>query len=68
MGHCYSVLDYDASTDTVKVRNPWGKAELLDEHGRVLDGVDDGLFKVSFHQFQKLFTNICYEKAKAEDL
>jgi YD repeat-containing protein len=53
--HAYSVLDYDGDKKIVTVRNPWGYRELRDEHGHALDGVDDGVFKVSLEDFQKHF-------------
>jgi hypothetical protein len=60
--HAYTVLGYDARTDTVTIRNPWGCQELVDAQGKPLDGVDDGVFRVPLKDLNKYFAQICYEK------
>lgn len=40
--HAYTVTGYESATQTVSLRNPWGKGEKADR-----DGVDDGNFQMS---------------------
>ncbi|MBF2055541.1 MAG: hypothetical protein IGS03_18985 [Candidatus Sericytochromatia bacterium] len=60
-GHAYSILDYDAASDQITVRNPWGSTEVVDENGRVRDGVNDGTFKMSLEEFKQSFDLVTYE-------
>lgn len=58
-GHAYSVLGYDAKTDMITVRNPWGNTEVSDGHGP-RDGVDDGVFQMPLSEFKSTFDMICF--------
>jgi hypothetical protein len=60
--HAYSVIGWDRATDTVTIRNPWGRRELRDANGKPLDGTDDGVFKMKLADFDKQFTEIGYEQ------
>jgi hypothetical protein len=57
-GHAYSVLGYDARTRTVTLRNPWGHGEPRDASGRPRDGIDDGVFTMSYDEFYGRFNAI----------
>ena len=48
--HAYTVMGYDAKTQTVTVRNPWGQNELADR-----DGKDDGIFQMPLKEFHVNF-------------
>lgn len=61
-GHVYTVLGFDAQTDKVKIRNPWGHTEAQDKDGNAMDGLDDGVFELSVDDFYKAFTMVAYEK------
>jgi len=61
-GHAYSILWYDAASDQITVRNPWGSTEVLDENGRTRDGVNDGTFKMSLTEFQQTFDLVTYQE------
>jgi hypothetical protein len=61
--HAYSVLAYDAKTDQVTVRNPWGHTEVKDARGKVRDGVNDGTFKMPLSEFMSTFSMVCYQAA-----
>ena len=45
-GHCYSVQDYDAEKDTVKLQNPWHKTEWAFQNSP-----DDGVFEMPVVDF-----------------
>lgn len=62
MGHAYSVLAFDAATDTVTLRNPWGHAEPRNASGGAADGTDDGVFTMTLEEFNQNFTTIGYEQ------
>lgn len=59
--HAYSVLDYDPNTYTVTVRNPWGRVEPENADGRIKDGLDDGVFKMSLREFKHSFSLVYYQ-------
>lgn len=50
--HAYTVLDVNRDTDTVVVRNPWGRNERAD-----LDEANNGVFELTQDQF---FANFSY--------
>jgi len=52
-GHAYTVLDYDASDNTVILRNPWGHAPD-----------PDGVFKLPVPVFQKVYDAYFFSTAK----
>ncbi len=56
--HAYSVIGWDAATDTVTIRNPWGSGERTDDQA---DGVDDGVFTMTIDEFTSDFEDIAYE-------
>lgn len=49
-GHAYTVLGFDAETDEVTLRNPWGKGEWLFQ-----DSPDDGIFTMPVRDFYTSF-------------
>lgn len=59
--HVYSVLSYDAKTDTVKVRNPWGSDDF--KNIKNPDPDDDGTFTLTLDEFDSLFTQVAYEQS-----
>ncbi len=58
VGHAHTVLDLDAESGTIKVRNPWGHKEPLDLKGRPRDGKDDGVFELTFQEYVTDFGRI----------
>ena len=62
MAHAYSVLEFDATTDMLTIRNPWGSTELVDENGRVRDGRNDGTFQMSLSEFKSTFHMVTFEE------
>lgn len=60
-GHAYSVIGWDRKTDTITLRNPWGRRELRDANGKPIDGTDDGIFTMKMADFYKNFSMINYE-------
>ena len=54
-------LIYDAATDQVNLRNPWGSGESTDDRGTVLDGTDDGVFNLSLTDFDSIFRTVTYQ-------
>lgn len=59
-GHQYSVLGWDRSTETLTVRNPWGRRERSDTS----DGVDDGTFTMTLDEALSTFATIGYEQGE----
>ena len=55
--HVYSVLSFDATSDTVYLRNPWG----TDAGGPRGAEVSDGCFKLSLEALELNFRKIVYE-------
>ena len=55
--HAYQVLSYDSESDTVRVRNPWGKNDPRDllESSPHHDGKNDGIFTVELPEFMATF-------------
>jgi Ca2+-binding EF-hand superfamily protein len=64
MGHAYTVVNYNAATDQITLRNPWGRGEPLNAAGQVADGNDDGTFTMSLTDFNTYFNQITYEQAR----
>lgn len=60
MGHAYTVMDWDAGTEVVTLRNPWGHGERNDD----TDVVDDGVFTMTLDEFLANFTTIAYEQGE----
>lgn len=56
MGHAYTVLNYDAAKDVLRLRNPWGNT------GPKGVKVSKGAFDMSMGDFEKNFSDICYEE------
>lgn len=57
-GHAYTLTGVDYQGGTVTLRNPWGRREPTDEHGKAKDGVDDGLFEFPLEKFAENFGKI----------
>ncbi|MFN8672089.1 MAG: C2 family cysteine protease [Candidatus Sericytochromatia bacterium] len=60
--HAYSVIGFDPKTNSVEIRNPWGKGDALDLNSEARDGNNDGIFRISLEEFYKTFNLISYEK------
>lgn len=58
--HAYTVLSYDAASQTVTLRNPWGKGEKADR-----DGSDDGNFTMTLTEMAATFSLVVTEKVGA---
>lgn len=56
--HAYTIIGYDPSTETARLRNPWGHGEKADR-----DGVDDGNFDLSLTELFATFSLVIAEKA-----
>ncbi len=63
-GHEYTVVGYDRATDTVTLRNPWGRTEHTGADGTKSDGTDDGTFTVTMEEFDDLFSDVTYQQAR----
>lgn len=59
-GHVYTVLGYDPKTRSVKLRNPWGETEPVDQNGKARDGKNDGIFSISVEELTKQFSYMAY--------
>ncbi len=65
-GHVYSVVGWDAKTQTVTLRNPWGKqneglAPADDQESRTVDGITakkDGTMTMSLDTFYSQFNSM----------
>jgi hypothetical protein len=55
--HAYTVTGYDATTDTVYVRNPWGVVSDAPLATAVHD-LGEGRFKMSFADFYSAFDGV----------
>lgn len=55
--HAYTITAYDAETETVTLRNPWGKGEKADR-----DGSDDGNFQMSLSEVAATFSLVITER------
>ena len=55
--HAYTITAYDAETQTVSLRNPWGKGEKADR-----DGFDDGNFQMSLTEVAATFSLVITER------
>ncbi|RUM93974.1 MAG: hypothetical protein DSZ28_05615 [Thiothrix sp.] len=53
--HVYSVLSVDAENGLITLYNPWGHGEPLDESGNALDGSNDGVFTMTWEEYQEHF-------------
>ena len=55
--HAYQVLSYDSESDTLRVRNPWGRNDPRDllESSPHFDGKNDGVFTVELPEFMATF-------------
>jgi len=60
--HVYTVIGYDAASDKVKIRNPWGSGEPEAASGQPKDGLNDGIFEMTITEFDSVFEDICYEE------
>lgn len=58
--HAYSIIAFDAPTQTVTIRDPMGKVEPLDNKDKALDGCIDGVFKVSLADFNIYFSHLSF--------
>ncbi len=55
--HAYTITGYDAESETVSLRNPWGHGEKADR-----DGEDDGNFTMSLTEVASTFSLVIAEK------
>ena len=76
--HAYTVVAWDATTDQVRLRNPWGKNPAFNNgtdpkywlgkndpdnpNPNTLPEGGNGYFWMSLNDFAKKFSNICYEQ------
>lgn len=57
--HAYVITAYDAETETVSLRNPWGHGEKADR-----DGLDDGNFTLSLTELAATFSLVITERTE----
>jgi hypothetical protein len=57
--HAYSVIGWDAASERITLRNPWGAGERRD----VADGATDGVFEVTLGEFTRFFDTFACEAA-----
>lgn len=57
VGHAYSVLGYDPNNRVLRICDPMGNGDYLSD-GKVLDGLNDGVFFISLHDFNKCFSHL----------
>jgi hypothetical protein len=60
MGHAYSVTGWDAASEVLTIRNPWGHGERNDD----TDTTDDGTFTMSLDEFMSNFTLVGFEQGE----
>jgi calpain family cysteine protease len=58
--HAYQVLSFDPESDTVRVRNPWGKNDPRDnlKTSPHFDGTNDGTFTLEMPEFVATFDSV----------
>lgn len=56
--HAYSVIGFDNTTQLITIRDPMGKVEPRDNKDQALDGVIDGVFKVTLPEFNRYFSHL----------
>lgn len=61
--HAYSVLSFDAATDRVLLRNPWGNGEPT-AGGVARDGTDDGKFALTVAELRAHFVGYAFETSR----
>jgi hypothetical protein len=59
-GQDYSVVGYDAKSQTVTLRNPRGGGEPMNADGSAKDGKNDGTFSMTLEEFQRNFNEVSY--------
>jgi hypothetical protein len=59
--HVWSVSGYDAESQTVTVRNTWGRSDSADT-----DGVNDGTFTMPLQEFQATFSTLTVGRSYAD--
>ena len=64
LGHAFSVIGHDPAKHTITLRNPWGHQEFEDAKGAPRDGIDDGIFTMTYDQFHQHFRYITFEQAQ----
>lgn len=60
--HAYTVLAYDRASDSVTLRNPWGRGETKDPTGAPRDGQNDGVFSMTLAEFSANFAGFTVER------
>lgn len=64
-GHAYAVIGYNPQIRCIKLRDPYGNGDFkLLTTGKPIDGVDDGVFELSLHDFNVLFSHLRVEQQK----
>ena len=56
--HAYAILGYDPRTTRLKLRDPYGKGDVMNPDGLPRDGVDDGVFEVSLRELNMYASHI----------
>ena len=65
-GHAHTVLGIDQESETIKVRNPWGRFEPTDSKGKPRDGKDDGIFELSYAEYVQDFGKISMQTTQGK--
>lgn len=60
--HVYTVLAFDPVTDSIQLRDAYGKNEPVNASNQPLDGVRDGIFSITLDALYTNFVAIDYEE------
>lgn len=62
-GHAYAVIGYDPKIRCIRLADPYGAGDFkLLSTGQPIDKVDDGIFQLSLHDFNELFSHLRIEE------
>ncbi len=64
-GHAYAVIGYQPQIKVVTLKDPYGNGDFKNsENGQCFDKVDDGIFQLSLHDFNELFSHLRVESSR----
>jgi hypothetical protein len=64
-GHAYAVIGYQTQIKVVTLKDPYGNGDFKNsENGECFDKVDDGIFQLSLHDFNELFSHLRVESSR----
>jgi hypothetical protein len=62
LNHAYLVIGYDAATDKVQLRNPWGRQDYTGPGNDPTDLTDDGVFTMPLTDLYRIFQYVDYQE------